>query len=70
MLEALCEESQVLQKKRMRQAHHGKMQRNLSILKPKRANSLIGALNTLFKTPEIVVSGFCKAGILDKLQSD
>ena len=42
----------------------------MSILKPRSANWLIGALESLSKKPEIVLNGFRMAGIVDALKSD
>ena len=47
-----------------------KVDTRTSILKPKSANWLIGALESLSKKPEIVLNGFRKAGIVDALKSD
>ena len=47
-----------------------KVDTRTSILKPKSANWLIGALESLSKKPEIVLNGFRMAGIVDALKSD
>ena len=47
-----------------------KIDTRTSIRKPKSANWLIGTLDTLSQKPDIVITCFRKAGILDALKSD